>query len=176
MNRKDEDGYIILTKTQKQLITQVTKADFEPDLFGTLTFSADPFNGKVNTFNKGLIEKQYNEIDSYISQLLCRLNRRYVSNRWYKKDKKSLIQSIFSIEIHNLLFHCHFVAQTPTGHNQHDFRCDIQNYWQSLKHCFRAQIKIDRIPPEDIVASVAYISKDFEKDNSLGYSKHTNFS
>ena len=150
------------------------QTSFVPDLFGTLTFSSDPFNGKVNTFDKGLTQKQYGKVDCHISQLLCRLNRQYVSNRWYNKDKKSLIQTIFSIEMHNLRYHVHFVAQTPTGYNWHEFRCDIQDFWHSLPYCYKAKVKVDPVWWAD--GAIAYISKDFEKDSSLGYSKYTNFS
>ena len=179
MNRKDSDGYIILTNTQKQLITQVTNSDFEPDLFGTLTFSNDPFNGKVNTFNKGSMQRQHSWVDGHISTLMCRLNKYYFGSRCLNKnkiDRKNLVQAIVSIEMHNLFYHVHFVAQTPKtkGNNQHDFRCNIQDYWQSLPYCDRARVQIDPIWWVD--GAVAYISKDFEKNDSLGYSKHTNFS
>jgi len=174
MNRKNSEGNLILTNTQKYLAAQVARSNFKPDLFGTLTFSSDPFNGNVNLFDKGLTEQQYDQVDKHISMLLSRLNKQYVSNRWYKKSKTLLIQSIFSIETHNLRYHVHFVAQTPVGYEQHDFRCDIQDYWHSLPYCYKSQVDIQ--PVESIRKSVTYISKDFEKDSGLGYSKYTNFS
>ena len=179
MNRKEDDGNLILTNTQKQLIAQVTSSNFEPDLFGTLTFSSDPFCGKVNTFDKGSTQRQHAWVDDHIGKLLCRLNRHYFGSRWFKKmakDKQSVLQSIFSIEMHSLYYHVHFIAQTPKtkGGNRHELRCNIQNYWQDLPYCYRARIQIEPIWCVD--GAVSYISKDFEKNDSLGYSKHTNFS
>jgi hypothetical protein len=179
MNRKDEDGYIILTNTQKQLLTRVRKTSFKPDLFGTLTFRVDPFDGKMNTFNKGLMEKQFSWLDKHLSKFMCRLNQFYYGRRWHKKmknDKQVAVQIMLSIEISNGQYHCHFVAQTPDIKycGQHLFKGILKECWYGLPYCKGSQVKIKPVWWAD--GAIAYISKDFNKDRGLGFVKHSNYS
>ena len=170
MNRKDSDGYIILTNTQKKLLDRIHQTSFNPDLFGTLTFRENSFKGVMNTFDDGLTQKQHSWLDKHLSKFMCRLNQFYYGKRWFKKmrnDKHVAVQIILAIEIHNGQYHCHFVAQTPDIQycGQHLFKGIIKECWYDLPYCKGSQVKIDPIWWAD--GAIAYISKDFHKNRGL---------
>lgn len=176
-----------LTPEQKGVIEQCKDAGFNPDIAITLTLDLDKggiVNNRKSTKtasekraqkwlnrNPNDAHKLYEEFEGMFKQVYEEMAKKcYGSNckRLARKNANKELKMFGGTEItKNGMYHLHCAAVLPEHVSFEDFKAWVLRIWSSFYIGSKQQYKFK--PVDDVDGWIQYISKDFHKDDSMGY-------